>query len=209
MTGKKLFLDHPALLILDVFRGQLTNEVVNEMKEHDTVMCQVPANITHLFQPLDLTLDGSAKAFLKAKFTEWFSEKIEECLSEGKDLEDIDIPVTLSVLKPLHASWVVDLYNYLTTTKGKVIIENGWRKAGIAEVIEGGYSKLQPLDPFESIDPLMSKENPSILCTDCYIDANNLYEIQRTEEEEESDQENEWKHLDFDNNIFDIFHDEE
>ena len=41
----------------------------------------------------------------------------------------------------------------------------------------------------------MSKEDPWILCTDCYIDPNNLYETKRTEEEEESDQENEWKHL--------------
>ena len=113
------------------------------------------------------------------------------------------------MLKPLHASWVVDLYNYLTKTKGKFVIENGWKRAEITEAIEGGYSKLQPLDPFESIDPLMSKENSSILCTDCYIDANNLYEIQRTEEEEESYQENEWEHPDFDDNIFDIFDDEE
>ena len=43
------------------------------------------------------------------------------------------------MLKPLHASWVVDLYNYLTTIKGKVVIENGWKKAGITEAIEGGY----------------------------------------------------------------------
>ena len=41
----------------------------------------------------------------------------------------------------------------------------------------------------------MSKEDPWILCTDCYIDSNNLYETKRAEEEEESDQENEWKHL--------------
>ena len=151
-------------------------------------MCQVPANMTHLFQLLDL---------------------IEEGLIEVKDLEDIDILLTLSMLKPVHASWVVDLYNYLTTTKGKVVIENDWKKSGITEAIEGGYSKLQPLDIFESIDPLMSKENLWILYTDWYIDANNLYEIQRTEEEEESDQEIEWKHADFDNNIFDIFDDEE
>ena len=78
------------------------------------------------------------------------------------------------MLKPLHASWVVDLYNYLTTTQGKVIIENGWKKSGVTEAIEGGYTKLQALDPFESIDPIMSKENPSTLCTDCYVDTNNL-----------------------------------
>ena len=57
-------------------------------------MCQVPANMTHLFQPLDLTVHGSTKAFLNEKFTEWFSQKIEEGLSKGKDFEDIDIPLT-------------------------------------------------------------------------------------------------------------------
>ena len=49
---KKLSLDHPALLIV---------EVVNEKKKHDIVMHQVPANMTHLFQPLDLTVNGSQK----------------------------------------------------------------------------------------------------------------------------------------------------
>ena len=77
--------------------------------------------MTYLFQPLEMTVNGSTKAFLKAKFTEWFSQKIEEGLYEGKDLDDIDILLTLSVLKLLHASWVVDLYNYLATTKGKVV----------------------------------------------------------------------------------------
>ena len=55
--------------------------------------------MTHLFQPLNLTVNGSTKALLKATFREWFSQKIEEGLSEGKDLEDIDILLTLSVLK--------------------------------------------------------------------------------------------------------------
>ena len=85
---------------------------------------------------------------------------------------------------------------------------NGWKKAGITEAIEGGYSKLQPWDPFESNETLMSKENPLNLCTDCYIDANSLCKIQRTKEEE-SDQENAWEHPDFDINNFNIFDDEE
>ena len=109
------------------------------MKEHDIAICQVPANMTHLFQPLDLTINGSAKVFLKAKFTKWLLNKIEEGLSEGKDFEDIDIPLTLSLLKPLHASWVVDLYNCLDLCK--IVIKNGWKKAGITEAIKGGYSK--------------------------------------------------------------------
>ena len=118
--------DHPALLILDLFRGQLTKVVVGEMQKHNILMCQVPANMTHIFQPLDLTVNGSAKSFLKAKFIEWFAEKIDEGLEEGKALEDIDIKLTLTLLQPIHGSWICDLYNYLSSSKGKSIIENGW-----------------------------------------------------------------------------------
>ena len=63
----------------------------------------------------------------------------------------------LTTLKPLHASWVCDLYDYLTSSKGEVITKNGWKRAGIIEAIEKGLSELPPLDPFQSIDPLVDK----------------------------------------------------
>ena len=76
---------------------------------------------------------------MKAKFTEWFAEKIDEGLEEGKALEDIDIKLTLTLLKPIHGSWICDLYNYLSSSKGKSIIENGWKQAGISKAIEAIY----------------------------------------------------------------------
>ena len=76
------------------------------------------------FQPLDLTVNGAAKDFLKTKFTEWFAKKIDEGLQEGKELEDIEVKFGLTTLKPLHASWVCNLYDYLTSSKGEVIIKN-------------------------------------------------------------------------------------
>ena len=63
----------------------------------------------------------------------------------------------LTTLKPLHASWVCDLYDYLTSSKGEVITKNGWKRAGIIEAIEKGLSELPPLDPFQSIDPLVDQ----------------------------------------------------
>ena len=54
--------DHPTLLIL-------TEPVLNELKDHHIFTCQVPANMTYIFQPLDLTVNDVAKDFLKAKFT--------------------------------------------------------------------------------------------------------------------------------------------
>ena len=103
----------------------LTEPVLNELKDHHIFTCQVLANMTHIFQPIDLTVNGAAKYSLKAKFIEWFAKKIDECLQEGKELQDIEAKFGLTTLKPLHASWVCDFYDYLTSSKGEVIIKNG------------------------------------------------------------------------------------
>ena len=51
-------------------------------------------------------------------------------------------------MKPLHAQWVVDFYNEMTTSKGSTIIESGWRAAGISDAIRLGSKELPPTDPF-------------------------------------------------------------
>ena len=62
--------NQPALVIFDVFSGQMTDPVMQKLKENFIKVVKVPANMTNLFQPLDLTVNGSAKAFMKRKFTE-------------------------------------------------------------------------------------------------------------------------------------------
>ena len=34
---------------------------------------KIPPNITHMFQPLDLTVNNFAKDFIKGMFSTWFS----------------------------------------------------------------------------------------------------------------------------------------
>ena len=65
-----------ALFIIDVFSGQMTDSVIEKLKENNIKLTRVPANLTNLFQPPDLTVNGSAKTFLKKKFTEWYSASI-------------------------------------------------------------------------------------------------------------------------------------
>ena len=150
----KLESNHWGLLIIDVFAGQMTDPVLAKLKESHIKLVRVPPNMTHLFQPLDMTVNGSAKSYLKRQFTEWFSSKISDELDSGKELEHIEIKLHLSVLKPLHAKWLVDLYNYLTSQKGQEIIENGWKSAGITEAISVGTRGLPSLDQLASVDPL-------------------------------------------------------
>ena len=63
--------DQKALIIIDVFTGQMTVDVLNTYGEANILIINVPANMTKYYQPLDLTVNGYAKRFLKSKFTEW------------------------------------------------------------------------------------------------------------------------------------------
>ena len=53
---QKLSLDphYPAQLIMDVFKGQMTKQVKDLLNENNIKLQKVPANLTYLFQPLDV-----------------------------------------------------------------------------------------------------------------------------------------------------------
>ena len=94
------------------------------------------------------------------KFSDWFTCQINTGLENGQELDDIEIDYRLSVLKPLHAKWLISFYNYMTTTKGQEVISNGWKRSGIYDSITLGSSKLPALDPFRDICPLMEVAPP-------------------------------------------------
>ena len=53
-------------------------------------------------------------------------------------------------MKPLHATWVIDMYNTITQTPSVVI--SGWKAAGILEAVTQGSSRIPAIDPFFEID---------------------------------------------------------
>ena len=57
--------DQKALLTSDVFRGQTTDHVAQILDSLNIKVVKVLANMTHFFQPLDLTVNGSAKNFMR------------------------------------------------------------------------------------------------------------------------------------------------
>ena len=61
-----------ALLILDMFTAQMTSEVTNLLRNNNIFFVTVPNNMTYLFQPLNLPVNGYCKSFIKKKFAEWF-----------------------------------------------------------------------------------------------------------------------------------------
>ena len=113
-----------ALVIMDVFSSQITSVVLDCFKDNKIEVVCLPANMTYLLQPLDLTVNGYAKKFTSQKFSEWYSSQIMKQLDDGKELHDINIDLKLSKLKPLHAEWLVELYNQMSTTEGQKIIHS-------------------------------------------------------------------------------------
>ena len=46
-------------------------------------------------------------------------------MDDGKSVGEIDAKLQLTRLKALHAEWLEELYNQMTTKKGKDIIMSG------------------------------------------------------------------------------------
>ena len=70
-------------------------------------------------------------------------------------MDDIKVSFRLSRMKPLHAGWLIEFYNHMTTPKGREVIENGWMAAGIFDAIKVGSNALPPIDPFNDIEPML------------------------------------------------------
>ena len=206
---KKLGLaaNHSGSIIMDVFKGQTTDAVQNLLKKNNIFFTKVPANMTNLFQPLDLTINGYAKPYLKKLFTEWFAKQITDGVNSGKDPGSIEVPLQLSILKPLQAKWIIKLYDEMTSSSGKEVILKGWERAGITDGIKMGSLKLPTLDPFHELDPLVRNEEEYDIGEAITNSKDQLADI-LTHYTEDSDADSEWEEENYDKhrNIFeDVF----
>ena len=55
----------------------------------------------------------------------------------------------------MHAEWVTDFYNHMTSGAAKKVIESGWASSGIRDAVRLGLSELPSIDPFQDIAPMM------------------------------------------------------
>ena len=97
------------------------------------VILYVPNNMTHYFQPLDLTVNAVAKHSLKDKFKLCCANEVKKQLDKGTKVYEIDILLKLSNLKPIHGRWLLGLYDNLQNNTE--IIINGFESGGITEAV--------------------------------------------------------------------------
>ena len=68
---------------MEVFRGQIIDDVISLLKDDNIYYVLVTNNMTQLLQPLDLTINKHCKSYLKRLFSGWYAQQIENQLSLG------------------------------------------------------------------------------------------------------------------------------
>ena len=121
------------LLIFDEFKGQTTSAVNDLLKKNDIIAIHVPNNHTNLFQYFDSSMNKSAKCFIAAKYQDWYAEKFIQQLNRGVAAHDVKVDVKLSIMKPLHAKWIIEMYHH--PQRSKQIVISGFRKAHVTEAV--------------------------------------------------------------------------
>ena len=103
-----------ALTIYDHFKGQLTERVTKLLEKHNIQTVLVPKACTDRLQPLDISVNKSAKSFLKSEFQKWYSDEIAQLLSNSDgDVNLIDpVDLTTAKMKYVSAQWMVRLFVY-------------------------------------------------------------------------------------------------
>ena len=127
--------EQAALAIFDCFKGQVTQRITDALEDHNIHSVIVPAGCTDRLQPLDLSVNKSAKAFLRSQFQDWYSAQVTEQLSTGsEELEPVELPA--AKMKCIGGQWLVRLVEYLSDNPR--IVVNGFLAAGIPQSLDKG-----------------------------------------------------------------------
>ena len=97
----------------------------------------IPAGCTGELQPLDVSVNEEFKAAMKANFSRWYANEVKEALDQGINIQDLKVDLKATVVKPLHANWLMISISSLKSKSD--IIQRGFEKSGILEYSTTSY----------------------------------------------------------------------
>ena len=145
-----------SLVILDTFKAQ-DNDALRELCDKNNCEIEIISlsltNNNNKFQPLDLSVNKTAKAHVSKKYNTLMSNEISKQFKIGIVTVPPDIKVfllLLVVIKYLHAKWIVDLYHHLKADKEMIV--NKFRAAGTSEAINNAQEITEKgKNPFKEL----------------------------------------------------------
>ena len=103
--------NHSCLVIFDKFIAQCTSTVLEVLADNNILIALVPANCADRLQPLGVSVNRSVKEFLSGQFHEWYASQISSQIEKGEGPQHVNL--SLTIVKPLSATWKIKLYEYL------------------------------------------------------------------------------------------------
>ncbi|CAI7918446.1 unnamed protein product [Closterium sp. NIES-54] len=76
-----------SMVVLDSYRGHLTDAVKEKFRELNCVPAIIPAGCTAEIQPLDVSINKSFKASVRQQYQKWFQEEGQEQLTKAGNLK--------------------------------------------------------------------------------------------------------------------------
>ena len=153
--------DRAALVIMDNFKGQITESIFSLLDSNNIHVCLLPSNTTDRLQPMDISVNKPAKYHLRDQFNQWYSERVAAQL-EGdiSDIEQVELqPINLGMpaMKELGAKWLVNTATYIG--ENPHLIVNGFVRSGIVAALDGQDTEPESdehkeLDSDDSLDEL-------------------------------------------------------
>ncbi len=133
-----------ALAIYDHFKGQLTEKITMLLDKHNIQSVLVPPSCTDRLQPMDISVNKTAKSFLRSEFQKWYADEIAHQLNNfNGDIDSIDpVDITTARMKCVSAQWMVKIFENLLDRPD--IIVNGFK--AIAKSIDAGRPVLDDDD---------------------------------------------------------------
>ena len=95
-----------SLDIMDTFKGQDNDEIRKYCAKNSCEIDIVSHNLTNKFPPLDISVNKVTKSFISDKYNYWSANEVSKQLRAIETAADIKF----SLIKPLHAKYIVDLY---------------------------------------------------------------------------------------------------
>ena len=108
----KLDKTHPALAIIDCFRGQTTPAFYALLRTFNIISVLVPPNATDKLQPLDISFNKPMKDQIRKRFHMWYAKEVQKQLETVK-VTEMTVDVLAAVIRAKSAGRFVAYWHSL------------------------------------------------------------------------------------------------
>ncbi|KAH3764898.1 hypothetical protein Pelo_3230 [Pelomyxa schiedti] len=117
-----------AVMKWDHHWSHIDKHVQARLAELDIDMHMITKKATDLFSVLDISINKAAKSEMRKLFSAWCTEEITMQLGFDVHPSDVQLSAALKLLKPLHANWMVSVFQVLKRRE-KELISTGFQRA--------------------------------------------------------------------------------